>query len=113
MQQKQKPKQKSKPTPIALSRPRAQEILREAAQDSSRVIMTYHALERMEERHITQTGILRILRSGTIIEGPVRNIQKANWECKVAGYDSGENLIVKVAIEHDKNGAIVVTVFWK
>ncbi|MCH8313005.1 MAG: DUF4258 domain-containing protein [Nitrospinae bacterium] len=66
----------------------------------------------MQERNITLTEILRILGSGTIIDGPAENLLKGNWECTVKGFSAGENLQVSVAIERDEKNIIVVTVYY-
>jgi len=101
-----------KPRPVKLSRSRAKEILRIAADDSSLVFLTVHAQKRMRERNITLTEILRILRSGRIIDGPAENLIKGNWECTVNGFSAGKNLQVSVAIERDEKNIIVVTVYY-
>ncbi len=64
---------------LPLQKDQAQDILRQVAEDSSRIIFTNHAEDRMYEREITRTDIIRVLRTGSIKEGPSQ-AAKGNWE---------------------------------
>jgi len=99
------------PDPIRLSKRKAARIIRDAAQDSSRVYITVHAESRMEDRGITLTQVLRVLRTGTIYDGPVDNPLYDNWECGVKGFSAGENIRLRVGIERDDKGIIIITLF--
>ena len=103
---------KNEPRNIRLSRTKATEIIRNAAQNSSLVFITNHALDRMEERGITATQINAVLGSGRIVEGPTADLMKGNWQCTVTGFAAGETLKLAIAIENDQNGVIVITVMW-
>lgn len=92
-----------------LDRPAALRLLRETARDSGRVFVTQHASRRMRERGITLTQVLRCLRKGHIVEGPVRSL-KGNWEMAVEVHTAGDVLTVVAALEIDKHGNCIVVV---
>jgi len=99
------------PVPEDLSKRRALKIIQTAAQDSSNVFIIAHAEERMVEREITLTQVLRVLRTGTIYDGPTDNLLEDNWECGVKGFSAGETIGLRIGIERDKTGVTVITVF--
>jgi Domain of unknown function (DUF4258) len=68
--------------PIGLRPARAQEIVREIAADTNRVILGDHAKQRMEERGISDIEVYRILQRGFVLEAPERTEFK-EWKCKV------------------------------
>lgn len=60
---------------------RARKILQEVAQDSGRVFFSDHAEKQMTRRRITRTQVLKCLRHGHIVEGPVRSIKgNCRWK---------------------------------
>lgn len=59
-----------KVTKLRMSRARAQMLVRAQSADSHNVIIGKHAKERMLEREITNMDVFRVLRSGTVDEGP-------------------------------------------
>lgn len=92
-----------------LSRPDAQRILREAAEDSRVGFEERHCRERMVERGVTEEDVLRCLLLGRIVEGPALNA-RGNWKMTVHRFAAGEALDVVAVIEVPDNGVIVVTV---
>lgn len=100
-----------KPIPEELSKRRALKTIRTAANKSINVFIEIHAEERMEEREITLTQVLRVLRTGTIFDGPTDNLLENNWECGVKGFSAGETIGLRIGIERDKTGVTVITVF--
>jgi hypothetical protein len=77
--------------------------------------LTEHALERMDERHITTPQVLSVLRSGSVISGPAKN-EHGNWQIQLSDIAAGEQVTVTAVI--DSLGvrrvvliAVVVTVF--
>ena len=103
---------KNKVNPLDLSPHNASKFIREAAQDSARVIWTKHVLDRMKERRISTNQVLTVLRQGVIIEGPARGV-RANWECTVEYFVAGDRITVVVAIEvyDPRNPVILVTTY--
>lgn len=97
---------------LELTGTRALQIIREAAKDSSRVYLTTHAQQRMSTRKITLSQLLRVLRSGRISEGPVREVIKGGWKCTVEHHTAGDSVGVAVAIESiQSTGVTVITVY--
>ncbi len=97
--------------PEHLSKRRALKIIRKAAENSANVFISQHAEEKMEVRAITRTQILRVLRTGTLYDGPTDNLLYDNWECGVKGFSAGEYIRLRVGIERDEQGIIVITLF--
>lgn len=65
-----------------LTAKRAEQVIREIARDSANVILGYHAEERQHERDIFDEDVFRILRTGMVLESPVRTT-RGEWKCKV------------------------------
>lgn len=95
---------------MRLSGDKAVEILREVADDSSRLIITNHAETRMKQRRITRTQILRCLRHGTITEQPSWMATKGTWELRIEYVTAGDALTVGAAIDPAAL-VIVITAF--
>ena len=100
----------SKIQPEPLGWRRAQKIIRKISQNSIDVPLTYHAWDQMELREITMAQILRVLRTGTIYDGPMFNTNYDDWECNMKGTDAGEIIGVMVGIERDLEGLVIITV---
>ncbi|MBV0932374.1 DUF4258 domain-containing protein [Marinobacterium weihaiense] len=89
----------SKVVKIPLSVKQAKEILSTVAQDSSRVIFTDHAEQRMYERDISRVDVLRVLSTGKIVEGPAQE-PKGNWKMTVEGVSAGSAITVVAVIDY-------------
>lgn len=82
--------------PFRLSRAQALKLIREAADDTGRIILTPHAEQRMRQRRITMTQVTVCLRKGVITDGP-------RWiEPSIAGDD------VKVALAIDPGARVII-----
>jgi hypothetical protein len=88
----------AKIVPFGMSPPKALAIIREVAQDTSRLYYSAHARKRMRQRHITPIQVVRALRSGKLVEGPAQAIG-GNWECVVEYVSAGQPIRVVLAIE--------------
>lgn len=89
----------------------AARVMADIASDSARVFFTRHAEQRMTERRITRTQVLRCLRLGRITEGPYRDIS-GNWKMTMQVASAGNVITVVAALDwHADTGhyAIVVT----
>ena len=100
---------------LPLSIQQAAQILQQVADDTRRLIITYHADERMRERGITRTDVIRVLSTGRIVEGPGQSA-KGNWEMRVEGISAGSYVTLGVAIdytvlEEQDCVAIIITTF--
>lgn len=100
---------------LPLQKAQAASILKDAAKDTSKLIFTTHAEERMSQRSITRVEIIRVLEQGSIVEGPSLS-PKGSWEMRVEGMSAGSSLTVAVAIdytilEESSCVAIVITAF--
>jgi len=103
------------PIPFQLLGPMALRLIREIAQDSSRVIVTTHARKRMRERRISLPQVLNCLVKGQIAEGPAQDVH-GNWVCTLRWRDAGDFLRVAVALKHDVttgHKVIVITVMYE
>lgn len=103
------------PVPFKLSTPAALRLIREIAQDSSRVIVTIHARQRMRERRISLPQVLDCLRKGQIAEGPAQDVH-GNWVCTLRWRHAGDFIRVAAAIKQDVptgQKLIVITVMYE
>jgi len=83
--------------------------IRELAKDSSRVIRTTHARERMIERGISIQQVFTCLRAGIIIEGPAPNAH-GNWQVTMMARQSGDEITCVVVIDWETR-LLIVTVY--
>lgn len=98
---------------IDLTPATASQMLAEIADDSSRVMITYHAEERMEERGITRTQVGRCLKHGKFTEGPYKST-KGNWEFTMEVASAGDVVSVVGALDWQEtsgNYAVVITAY--
>ncbi len=97
---------------IDLTQYRALQIVRGAARDSAQVFYTAHALQRMRQRRVTPTQVMRCLAHGRISEGPARDVMKGGWKCTLEHYSAGDAIGISVGIETITSGEItIITVF--
>lgn len=94
---------------MRMSDPAALKLLREIATDSTNIIFTKHALQRMRERKVTTAQVIAWLASGCASE-PVALDLHGNWKLTVTQRVAGAELNVSVAIDAPSR-AIVITVF--
>lgn len=87
-------------------------IIREIAEDTSRVFILKHAKERMRQRKISQTQVYSCLRKGSIVE-PAHLSIYGDWKCTMQYRYAGDEINVSVALEREENGdyLAVITVF--
>src|SRR5262245_29651407 len=71
--------------------------IQSAAAKTENVIFGYHALERMEERSITDAQVYEALRSGFVLEPPAV-AEPGEWRCKIVKQLRGGRAIGVVAI---------------
>lgn len=86
-----------------------QRIVREIAQDTSRIIVLSHALERAAKRGFGRRQIERCCQLGTIVEGPFEN-KFGNWQANFYRHAAGEEMTCSVAVDL-KNRVLIITVF--
>ncbi len=72
-----------------------------------------HALDRMEERGITNLDVLRILRSGMIWGGIEPGKAVGEWKCKVVAKLRGNRDAGVVAVVINRAKLFVKTVEWE
>jgi hypothetical protein len=95
----------------------AERIIREWALDTSRVIITDHAFDRIEERSeielVDTPTIYRILQTGQVFGEPAKN-ERGHWQAIMAARMPGgrEACAVTVIVREDRR-LIVRTVMWK
>ena len=95
--------------PMNLTPAAALPIIREIAEDTSRVVILNHAKKQMRNRRITRTQVYSCLRRGIVIGGPSLVI-KCFWRCTVQRLTFGEELSVVVSSD-SREKLLVITVF--
>jgi Domain of unknown function (DUF4258) len=99
--------------PIKLSDQSALSIVRNCAQDSSKVFFSGHAKQRMIKHRITNIQVLDCLLKGIICESVHRDIGTGDWKLNLEHYTAGAHVRVTVAIKYKESGEriLVVTTF--
>lgn len=97
---------------IDLTESKARKIIAEIVEDSAKVMITKHARQRMRQRQITDTQVIRCIKHGQITEGPYRAV-KGNWQMNLSTISAGDPLTVAIALDKDENGnhIIVITTY--
>ncbi len=106
--------------PIRWTAPRADEaetLIREWAKDTARVLITTHALDRIDERMegpvIDTPTVYRILQRGRVSGHPVRN-ERGHWQATMMSrMPGGRDICAVTVIVRDDRRLIVRTVMWK
>ena len=97
--------------PIQLSDAGFLKKLRAIAKDSSRVVLTKHAKQRMRQRRVSDRQVHECLRKGRIAE-PAHLTIHGDWKATLEHQCAGDVVRVAVAIERQDDGdlAVVITV---
>ncbi|MES1192662.1 MAG: DUF4258 domain-containing protein [Steroidobacter sp.] len=90
----------------------AQGLVRKLAEDSSNVIISDHALERMDERDIPDVDVFRVLRGGFVDEEPLQT-EFDEWQCKIVLKIRGAREAGVVTIILHENRLLIKTVEWE
>lgn len=90
-----------------------EEIRRIAHEATECVIKLDHAIDRMEQRDITDRHIFNVLRLGERIDNIDWNTDKERgWKCTFRRITAGKNVTVATKlVKRDKNTCLIVTVF--
>ena len=89
----------SKTLKLPLQTQQASKILKATAENSSRVIFTHHAIERMCQRGISQLDVLRILKTARITKGPSEEAN-GSWKMTIEGISAGSLISAVVVIDY-------------
>jgi len=87
--------------------------IRRLAQDSARVVFTFHAQERMLQRTVSDWEVYECLRCGFIQRPPVRDNKTGSLRCRMEHFGASRNLAVVAALDDDDPDVVVVTVMTK
>ena len=98
--------------PLRLRPDRARDIIHAAAQDTANVIFGTHALQRMEERGVSDLEVYRILRTGYISEPPERT-DRGEWKCKVIKKLRGQRTLGVITVIMQHGRLFIKTVEWE
>jgi hypothetical protein len=97
--------------PFALNDANFLKRLRQAAADSSNIVVVAHAKQRMRERKINLNQVISCLQKGTVSE-PAHLTHRGDWKATVTRRCGGDVISVAVVLEKNEHGdyCIVVTV---
>lgn len=91
----------------------AQRRIRAAAEDSTNVVITEHAKERMQQRGIVVRDVLTVLRTGFVDSDPIP-ARAGEWKCKVTKkLAMGARTTGVVTVIAVNSRLIVLTVEWE
>ena len=97
---------------LALSAKRAEDRVRQFVADSGNVILSNHAIQRMEQRGFDDTDVHNILRKGIVEDAP-EEIRDGDWKCKVTMRMKGGRHAGVVTIILSRGKLLVMTVEWE
>lgn len=100
----------------AFERPQPHRLLatvRFMAQETDRVIIGYHAQERMIERGILADDLYEVLRLGELKGRIVPGGSDNEWKCKIAGRPRGSRQLGVVTIVKMDEYLFIKTVEWE
>ncbi len=102
----------TQPIPLRLSPGAATRAINLKARDSGNVILTHHALQRMEQRGITFAEVLTILRKGSVTTNPSR-LTGNDWEALIEWRMPGGRDAAVATVVRTGDRLVVKTVMWK
>ena len=93
-----------------MSNAQLQAHIRRVSLDSSRVFFTAHALDRMQQRSVSDIQVLDCLRSG-VIQRPSQTDRDSDLvKCRMEHFGSARNLAVVVGLDDQDPDLLIVTV---
>jgi hypothetical protein len=99
---------------IALINPSNNDVLRVMreilSENDGSIIWTFHSMERMQDRGISNTQVLHCLEKGTLSEPPVFSGAKGSWKFTMQHVTAGKEVGVAVALNLEDK-IIIITVF--
>ena len=90
----------------------AESRIHKAAERTEYIIFGRHALERMEERGITDAQVFEVLRTGQVTEAPTQ-AEVGEWKCKVVKQLRGGREVGVITIILRNAKLFVKTVEWE
>lgn len=90
----------------------AESLIHKLAEESTNIKFTRHAMERMEERGITDRQVERVLRRGCVVGMP-EQVKKNEWKCKLVREGNANRDIGVVTVIKSGEKLIIVTVEWE
>jgi hypothetical protein len=99
-------------TSFRLTAVEATRRIQKTAERTEFVILGHHALERMEERGITDAQVYEVLRKGLVTDPPALT-QLGEWKCKIAKELRGGREIGAVTIILRNGKLFIKTVEWE
>lgn len=87
----------------------ALELFAELVSDSSRILPTQHAYQRMDEREVTMSQVLQVLRRGRRTEEP-RLSEWTTWSVSIRADTAGQDVSVVAVIDQDSMGNMIAVV---
>lgn len=102
--------------PRSLSDHEALQHVRDLVAEGGRVVWLPHAHDRMEERDISSTQILNVLKRGSVVEAVRWDSNYSNWKLGIQDISAGELLTVQVALDVERlmgQVVLVITAYTK
>lgn len=91
--------------PRQLDVPQLLALVEELLDSGGRLVFRDHAYVRMEERDITTSQIMQVLRRGEVTQGPTWSAEYRNWTFTMSADTAGERVTVAAAIDVAVDGS--------
>ena len=95
--------------PLRMTPATALRVIREVAEDTSRVVILDHAKRQMRKRRITRGQVYSCLRLGVITEDPALDMQNY-WRCTMSRLAAGDEISAVVSF-NSRDRVLVITAF--
>lgn len=95
------------PKPIALNDQNMLDVVRRIAKDSANIVWTQHSKQRMQERKITTSQVMKVLHRGFIKES-VYQTPSGDWKCTMSHVIAADEISVALAVRWDASSLIVI-----
>jgi uncharacterized protein DUF4258 len=94
---------------LRLTNEQAERYVKDIARDSGGVILSRHALMRMDERGITRKQVLGCLSRFRIVEDPCRT-PKGNWKLTIEAQSMDDFIRIPICLENQGNGNFIIVI---
>jgi len=100
---------KSSVVPLEMSDRTLARKIAQVSRDSSRVALTTHAKQRMRQRRILLTQVIKVLQEGLVVEHAHRDVY-GSWKCTLEKTVAGDRIKVAAALRSGDDGEMVIVI---
>lgn len=99
-----------KVSPIKLTARNAARLIAKLAKNTESIIFINDCANGDWERRVNYHQALLCLREGDMLGDPTYNEETACWECRMRRFNAGQDIVIDVVIQHDRQKLYVLNV---